>query len=340
MFNNRLMKILGACLFLFIICFSLTSYAYAGEVGIDKDMRDEKSLNEVNQVRALSTVLYVGDDLDDPDYDLDDSDDDSDYDDLDDYDDDYDLDDYDLDYDDLDDSDLDDDEFPYYRWEWNGVTYYIDLDEFNLTDEELTELFTQRDDIREKIAALKEIIEKMEVSRNEDILLAIDELYEAINEITNNSEFNDLLVTLKDINITELNSSFNDLKKLLESIKEEYPDEDFTEIDLLVDNLESLINEELELYENLNLELKDNLAELEELYEKYPFLDQQIIYDIGCGGPVHALEPDSKNKKVSSKKTSEVSLVKKNTGIPFFSLALLFLLSLFSLSGLNLKRKF
>lgn len=149
-----------------------------------------------------------------------------------------------------DDSDENDDsedyDFPnYYEWEWKGNIYLIDLDQFDLTDEELTELFTKRDVLIEEVENLESMIETMEISRNDDILLAFDSLYDSINHITNNIEFNDLLLSLKGINITEASSTFEELKRLLGSIKEEYPDEDFTEIDYLMSNLETLLNEDL-----------------------------------------------------------------------------------------------
>ena len=312
MFNNKFMKILGSCLFLFILCFSLSSYAFAGEIGIDK-VSGEKSSGSVNPAPVAIT------DLDDDDEDDDDDVDDSDEDD--------------------DDSDEEEYEPLCYHWDWKEFNYCIPI-EFNLTDDELTELFTKRDVLREEIANLRLIIEKMQLSRNEDILLTIDELFVAINKITNNSEFNELLLSLKEINITELNSSFNDLKSLLESIKEEYPDEDFTEIDLLMEKLESLINEELESYENLTFELKDKIVELFELYEKYPFLGQDVFKSV-CGDHVW-LHADSKFVASGyggseNDKNNNVSASMKNTGMPFFALVLLIL---FSFIGLNFKRKF
>ena len=276
----ELMKKIGISLFLFIICFSIISSAYAEDLVKDKNISNKKNLDSVNSVPTSNAVL------DDNEYDGDDNDtDDGDY--LDD--------DNNIDYDDdcycdedcnkedcnclcHDDLVVDEKPLDYYQWEWKGVIHYIDLNEFNLTDEELTELFTKRDEIREEIANLQANIEKIELSRSDDILLAIDELYEAINKITNNTEFNDLLLTLKDINISHVNSTFEELKRIFESIKEDNPDEDFTEIDSLMDNLESMLTEELEKYENLTLELKDNYAKLGELFEKYPFLVQQVVF--------------------------------------------------------------
>jgi len=220
------------------------------------------------------------------------------------------------------------------QFEWNGTSYTIDLNQFNLTDEELTELFTKRDLLREEIANLQEKIEKMELSRNEDILLAIDELHQAINKITNNAEFNELLLSLKEINITEINSTFNELKKILETIKGEYPDEDFTEIDSLMENLETLLNEEFETYEKLTFELKEKLSELDELYEKYPFLNEYLNKSIFDDGSQFITKVGGYG---DSKDSNKVLAGMKITGIPLFYLVLLILLSLI---GLSVRRKF
>ena len=339
MFNNNLIKITGSFLFLIILCFGLASCVYAEDLGMDKVSGEKSSIIEFRTLKIISDDDDIDDDDDSDDLDEDDSDD-------------------------LDDEFCENCQGPcefgedcinqeyspkYYHFEWKGVLYYIDLEEFNLTDDELTELFTKRDDLREKIANLTEMIEKMELSRSDHILLAIDELYEVINKIMDNSEFNDLLLSLKNCNISDVNSIFHDLKKLLESIKDDFPDEDFSEIDLLMANLEIMLNEELGLYENLTLELKDNYALLGELLEKYPFLGQQIVLysDIAraTGAPVSFAGADEKNaegaevknKKVDSENNNEMLLEMKKTGIPFFSVALLLLLSLI---GLTVKRRF
>ena len=355
MFNKKLLKKTGSYLFLFLLCFGLISGAYADDLGTDKNMIKEKNLKNDSSVRYLNTVSDDNDDSDDVDDDSDDIDDEND--------------------DSDDDSIVEEEISNYYVWEWKEVKYYIDTNEFNLTDEELTELFTKRDDLREEIANLKLKIENIELTRNENILLAIDELYEAINKVTSNSQFNDKLLSIKDINITDVNSTFNELKSILESIKEEYPDEDFTEIDLSMDNLESLLNEELETYENLTSELKNNFAELGELFEEYPFLVQQVvfindhIYDNTSGNISRVLgsdvpdddyeedyedeevdlqeeidgsediEVDSIEKKVVSKNHQKIFAEMKNTGIPNFFVTLLILLSLFSLLRSNVKKK-
>ena len=310
MFNKKLAKIFMVCIFLFIISFGLSSSVYA-EDSLNNENQD--NINEVNSIEIFSVY-------NDPDA-YDDSDDDSD--DYDDYDDNYDEDDEDL-----------EDYFNYYEFEWKGNIYFIDLDQFNLTDEELTELFTKRDALMEEIDDLEFLIQEMETSRNNDTLLAIDTLYDSINNIINNTEFNDLLLSLKDINITELNSTFNELKELLESIKINYLSEDFTEIDLLMDDLETLINEDLERYENLSSQLNEKLAELFKLFEEYPFLmdHTKYAYHVPTIGDVDGVPDDSyeKFKKVSAKM--------KNTGIPYFSLAILVLI--FGLSIFNIKRRF
>lgn len=121
-------------------------------------------------------------------------------------------------------------------------------------------------------------INEMELSRNSDILSNIDKLYDSMNNILNDTEFNDLLISLKDIHISEVNSTFNNFKILLESIKTQYIHEDFTQIAYFMNTLELLLNEELDRYENLTSELDIKLAELYELFEKYPFLVQNTKY--------------------------------------------------------------
>lgn len=296
MLKENSLKIVVACLFIFILSFSFINVVSAND-------GDDDFFHNVDDDNYM-------DDMDD-----DELDDDNDFDD---------------DY-----SDEDVDEGPsYYEWEWKGNIYYIDL-EFNLTDEELTELFTKRDALIEEIEDLELKIGEMELSRNQDILAAVDDLYYAINNITNNTEFNDLLLSLKDIHISEVNSTFNDLKTLLESIKLEYPDEDFTEIDFLMDTLETLLNEELERYENLNLELNEKLDELFELFEKYPFLTQYTKYspdvsNTGFAGVGAVYGHDSKEDNISA-------VEMKNSGMPYFSLAILMLI--LGLFGFD-KRKF
>ena len=237
--------------------------------------------------------------------------------------------------------------FPnYYEFEWNGKIYHIDLNLFNLTDEELIELLTKRDVLMEEIDNLESLIQEMELSRNNDILLAIDDLYDSMNNIINNTDFNDLLLSLKDINITELNSTFNDLKILLESIKSDLPDEDFTEIDFLMDNLETLLNDELEKYENLTLELNEKLAELFDLFAKYPFLSEHTKYDslfitsCAVSGGKYPLDtlcsvPEDGGHDVGDGLNKAKTLAKmKDTGIQYLSLLLL--LGLF---GFSIKKK-
>lgn len=370
MLNNKLVKIMGFCLFLFIICFSLISCAYADDLGKDKELTEEKSL--VSQVRILNTLTdghdddLNDDDFDDGDYDF--GDDEFDEDDWDD--DELDEDDSELD-DDSDEEDVDEDTYCSYcggecdncdfclsqedfykEFNWKGNSYYIDLGQFNLTEEELTELFTKRDYLIEEIEKLERMIEAMELSRNNDTLLAINALYDYINNLTNNTEFNDfllslkfneLLLSLKNINITELNSTFNELKMLLESIKGEYPDEDFTEIDLLMANLEILLNEELEIYENSTSELEEKLAELFELFDKYPFLKDHTKYSIYYDDIVDGVSNSVKyaggykDLETGSESSNKVLAGMKNTGIPYFSLVILLLVMIF---GFNIKRRF
>ena len=324
------MKKIGSCLFLFILCFGLISCAHACDLGIDS-ADDDENFGSVISARNLNLGL-------------DDDSDDDDEEDGDDFDDDNDNDEEDEEY-----EDYEDYEPICHHWEWKEIYYCIPL-EFNLTDEELTELFTKRDVLREEIANHRSLIEKMELSRSDDILLIIDDLFEAINKITNNTEFNDLLLSLKDINITELTSSFNDLKKLLESIKEEYPDEDFTEIDSLMTQFEILLDMELDEYESLVSKLKDKIVELYELYEKYPFLGQDIFRSVCTDNIKNVLLAtaydddydsvilaESSENSEDSKNLNRGSVEMKSTGMPYFHLVLLFL---FSLIGLNLKRKF
>ena len=45
MFNKKLMKTIGSCLFLIVLCFGLISSASAAEIGIDKDVSKQKSIN-------------------------------------------------------------------------------------------------------------------------------------------------------------------------------------------------------------------------------------------------------------------------------------------------------
>lgn len=358
------MKIIGAGILLFILSFGLISSVSA-----------ENSVNSVNKnntkdstlAKALTLAADDSDIDDDFDDDLDDElDDDSDG--ADDYDDDSDIDDDVNDEEDdnycvycegeCDNCDLclSNEEF-YKEFEWKGNSYYIDLDQFNLTDEELTDLFTKRDSLIEEVEDLEARIEAMELSRNNDTLLAIDALYDYINNFRNDTEFNDfllslkfneLLLSLKDINITELNSTFNELKLLLESIKTEYPDDDFTEIDYLMDSIETLLNEELESYENLTSELDEKLAELFELFDKYPFLRdhtkyatdfEHIVYCNEDGGEYvggyKGLGNGSKSFNKVSARLKKVEM--KKTGIPYFSLVILILIMLF---GFNIKRRF
>ncbi len=293
----------------------------------DFNLENEKNFNLVTQIHTLN--IDFGDNNNDLEEDLEDDWDEEDND-LNDFDNDWDEEDGDSDDFDDDSEEENEEIHNYYQWEWNGTTYFIDLNEFNLTDEELTELFTKWDNLREEIVNLESIIEKMELFRNEDILLAIDELYENINKITNNTEFNDLLLSLKNINIIESNSTFNDLKMILESIKEEYPDENFSEIDLLMDNLETLLNEELEIYENLTLELKEKLAELTELYEKYPFLNSEENY-LAPIASVFAFSDSAFEKNQKENQINNAHATMKETCIPFLFI-LLILLSVFGFS--------
>jgi len=53
MFKNKFMKILGSCLFLLILCFSLTSYVYADDG--NQDINDE-NLDPAVAVPILGTV--------------------------------------------------------------------------------------------------------------------------------------------------------------------------------------------------------------------------------------------------------------------------------------------
>ena len=311
MFNNKLIKMLGACILLFILSFSLVGGVSAGDSLSSGEKNKVKDSNSVKNTKATSN--------------LDDEDDEDDYDDSDEDEDDYDY-------------DEDSEEYSpnYYEFEWKGNIYYIDLDEFNLTDEELTELFTKRDALMEEIDYLEALILEMELSRNNDTLLAIDNLYDAINKITNNTEFNELLLSLKDINITELNSTFNELKILLEVIKSQYPNEDFAEVDSLMATLELLINEELEKYESLTSQLSEKLAELYDLFEQYPFLRQHTKYDYMYATAAGSGAGESPSE--DSKNTNSASAEMKNTGVPYFSLAILLLLS--GLFGFGFKRKF
>jgi len=232
----------------------------------------------------------------------------------------------------------------YYKWEWKGYIYYIDLDQFNLTDDELMALFTKRDALMEEIDNLEALIKEMELSRSNDTLLAIDAIYDSMNSIVNNTEFNELLLSLKDIDINEINSTFNELKSLLESIKAEYPDEDFLEVDSLMSDLEILLNRELEKYENLTSELDEKLAELFELFSKYPFLMDHTKYSHGLvdfvantgyvGGYMKNSTGGSlgigNNSADDSKSFNKVSAGMKNTGIPIIAM-LLVLLSTFGI---------
>ena len=336
MFNKKLIKIVVVCVLLFIISFSLVSGAYAD---------DSVNGSEKSKVKGPIPIKFTSTDLDDDDEDDDFNafDDDSGDDEGDDEDDSDDSDDENSDDSDDEDSDDSDDDSPNYReFEWKGNIYYIDLDQFNLTDEELIELFTKRDALMEEIDNLEFLIHEMELSRNNDTLLAIDNLYDAINNITNNTEFNDLLLSLKDINIIELNSTFNELKTLLELIKAENPNEDFTEVDSLMAALEALINEDLLKYETLNAQLREKLAELYELFDKYPFLRQHtkylysIISDISYAGSGKVLEGDGPEKDSNITSSINASAEMKNTGIPYFSLVTLLLL----LGLIGYKRKF
>ena len=192
----------------------------------------------------------------------------------------------------------------YYEFEWNGNIYNINLDQFNLTDEELTELLTKRNLSMEEIDNLEALIQKMGLSRSDDILLAIDNLFDSMGSIVDNADFNDLLLSLKDININLLSSTFNDLKIMLESIKSEYLDEDFSEVDYLMDNLETLLNKELERYGNLSSQLTEELADLFEFFDKYPFLrdhtkynnsDSPNYYEFEWNGNIYHIDLDQFN---------------------------------------------
>ena len=226
MFKNKLMKIVGASILLFILTFGLMSGVCANN---STDSND--SIKDL----TLTKFLYFEEDIE---HDLDDSDNLDDFEDWD-----------DSDY--LDDFEDWDDYSNYYEWEWNGVTYFIDLDQFNLTDEELTELFTKRDALMEEIDNLDILIQEMELSRNNNTLLSISTLYDAINNITNKTEFNKLLLSLNDVNINNVNVTLIELKKLLESIKSEYPSENFNDVDYFISLLEDNLFIELEKYMNL-----------------------------------------------------------------------------------------
>ncbi|MBF4467967.1 MAG: hypothetical protein ISP01_01045 [Methanobrevibacter arboriphilus] len=337
MFKNKLMKIVGASILLFILTFSLMSGVCANN-STDSD----DSIKDL----TLTKFLYFEEDIE---YDLDDSDNLDDFEDWDDSD-------YLDDFEDWDDSDyLDDfedwdDYSNYYEWEWNGVTYFIDLDQFNLTDEELTELFTKRDALMEEIDNLDILIQEMELSRNNNTLLSISTLYDAINNITNKTEFNKLLLSLNDVNINNVNVTLIELKKLLESIKSEYPSENFTDVDYFISLLEDNLFIELEKYMNLTSERDTRLAELADLFDNYPFLMQNTKYAsyLAATSKMGITSfSDSKNDSKNHSKSVSDSLnqVKttsfaemKTTGIPYFPLVtLIVLLGLF---GFNIKRKF
>ncbi|KZX12082.1 hypothetical protein [Methanobrevibacter curvatus] len=356
MFKNKLFM-LNVCILIFILSFSLLSGVYADNFINNEDNSNVKSLlsaqsvifdnpNNLNDYDGVNSDNYFyayayGDDDEDEDYDTDededyDTDEDEDYDT--DEDEDYDTDedeDYDTDEDEDYDGDGDDeDDSPnYYEWIWKGETYYISLDEFSLTDEELTELFTKRDKLMEEIENLQSKIYEMDLSRNQDLILIIDELYNSINIISNNTEFNELLLNLKNISLNDTKSTFNELKILLGSIKEDYPTENFTKIDDLISTIELMLNEEYLKYENLTQELAEKLEELYELFDEYPFLIQNTKY----AAVDKTLGAYAKFEKVSYTSNNNTLAEMKTTGLPHFQLVLLVLL--LSLLGANIRRK-
>jgi len=338
---NKKFIILGFCL-CFFFCFAFVNSVVAGDstnININ-DNNDLKLHNTV--VKGVNSLNYDDDDDDDDYWDDDDEDEDDDYWD----DDEEDEDEDDEDYDDYDDEDEEDN---YYEFIWKNETYYIDLNQFNLTDDELTELFIKRDALMEEIDILESKMFEMENSRNNDTLALIDEFFSYLDSFKNNLtivnnnnsyyagngsenssilEFINLLSSLKDMDINDVNSSFEELKSLLILIKAEYPNENFTEIDNYMVVLGESLEKELEEYEKLKEELELKLEELYELFDKYPFLMQHTKYDnpydTGAAGGEY-------------KTPNNVSAKMKNTGVSYYPLIILVLI-IFTLFGL-MKRK-
>lgn len=226
MFNIKLVRNIIYCLFVLFLILGATNLVSAN----DSDSENYYDFYD------NSENYYVDDDDDDVD---DNYIDESFNDDLnDDY-----IDDY-VDND-VDDTYIDDnfDEYNnYYKWEWNNKTYFINLTEFNLKNEQVPELFTKHDQLLSEIETFQIEISSIKTSRNTDSMQIIDNLFEAINLVGNFTDFNDLLLSIKKFNISENSSYINNLKSLLTEIKTDNPDENFTTIDELMTNLENALN--------------------------------------------------------------------------------------------------
>ncbi|MGL6298986.1 MAG: hypothetical protein ACRC1M_07465 [Methanobacteriaceae archaeon] len=380
MINVKLLKKVAICLFIVVMGLSLINAVSSEDLqvnsndinsdnGFDEDLDDyDYSYNDIEDDYSEDTDNKDYGDFEDEEYyddyyeNSDDADLDSyNYEDEDYWDEEYDDEEYydgedeeywdDDEYIDDDYYDEEEDNYNYYEWVWKGEIYYIDLDEFNLTDDELTELFTKRDILMEEIENLEFRIAEMEKSRNSDILLTIDELVSSMDNIPHNTEFSDLALSLKNISISEINSTFNDLKTLLLSLKAQNPHENFTEIDIIMDKLEIMLNTELETYENLSSELREKKAELYELFEKYPFLAQNtkyIMYNYASsryGNSKSAGDSDNSQKTANKNNIpnnidniDKASATMAKTGIPYFPLAIIMLLC--GLFGFNIRRIF